>query len=185
MWEYCCSFAHTRPVHFFKHDPYCVCTYHVPCFYCFFSDTWGHHRHIFFIAEILANVVIFTWVSRCLSIHRNFSDSTILVNGTKNPITHQELGDVFEYCFWPGDCKAPVTTLRWHVSKIQIGKVSTLGEINSNNRGVLIEVSEAISKVKGTCRNIQRPGGDVFSEFFLLLLCYFPLSSRRNEKSQK
>ena len=64
-------------------------------------------------------------------------------------------------------------------------KVSTLGEINSNNRGVLIEVSEAISKIKGTCRNIQRPGGDVFGEFFLLLLCYFPLSSRRNEKSQK
>jgi hypothetical protein len=34
------------------------------------------------------------------------------VNGTKNPITHQELGDVFEYCFWPSDCKAPVTTLK-------------------------------------------------------------------------
>jgi len=51
-------------------------------FLFFFSDTWGHHRRIpffscfFFIAEILANVVIFTWVSRCLSIHRNFSDST-------------------------------------------------------------------------------------------------------------
>jgi len=34
------------------------------------------------------------------------------MNGTKNQITHQELGDLFEYCFWPGDCKAPVTTLR-------------------------------------------------------------------------
>jgi hypothetical protein len=34
------------------------------------------------------------------------------VNGTKNPITHQELGDVFEYCFWHGECKTAVKTLR-------------------------------------------------------------------------
>ena len=58
-------------------------------------------------------------------------------NGTKNPITHQELGDVFEYCFWSGDCKTAVKTLTGRVSKIHIGQVSALGEINSNNRGVL------------------------------------------------
>ena len=27
-------------------------------------------------------------------------------------------------------------------------------------------MSKTISKIKGTCRNIQRPGGDVFGEFF-------------------
>jgi len=33
-------------------------------------------------------------------------------NGTKKSITPHQRGDVFEYGFWPGDCKAPVTTLR-------------------------------------------------------------------------
>ena len=28
-------------------------------------------------------------------------------------------------------------------------------------------MSKTISKIKGTCRNIQRPGSDVFGEFFL------------------
>jgi len=28
-------------------------------------------------------------------------------------------------------------------------------------------VSKTISKIKGACRNIQRPGDDVFGEFFL------------------
>jgi hypothetical protein len=28
-------------------------------------------------------------------------------------------------------------------------------------------VSEMINKIEGTCRNIQRPGGDVFGEFLL------------------
>jgi hypothetical protein len=59
------------------------------------------------------------------------------VKGTKNPITHQELGDVFEYCFWPGDCKAPVQHQLGDVFlKYRLDKVSALGEINSNNRGV-------------------------------------------------
>ncbi len=42
------------------------------------------------------------------------------VSATKNSRTHQEPGDVFEYCFWPGDGKTPVKTLRGRVSKIQI-----------------------------------------------------------------
>jgi hypothetical protein len=37
-------------------------------------------------------------------------------------------------------------------------------------------VSKTISKIKGTCRNIQRPGGDVFGEFFLV---FFVFSSPR------
>jgi hypothetical protein len=48
------------------------------------------------------------------------------VSGTKNSRTHQEPGDVFEYCFWPGDGKKPVNT-------DQV-KVSALGNINSTNR---------------------------------------------------
>jgi hypothetical protein len=44
------------------------------------------------------------------------------VSATKNSRTHQEPGDVFEYCFRPGDGdgKTPVKTLRGRVSKIQI-----------------------------------------------------------------
>jgi len=41
------------------------------------------------------------------------------VSGTKNSITHQEPGDVFEYCFLPDDGEKK-NTLRGRVSKIQI-----------------------------------------------------------------
>jgi hypothetical protein len=30
------------------------------------------------------------------------------VSATKNSRTHQEPGDLFEYCFWPGEGKTPV-----------------------------------------------------------------------------
>jgi hypothetical protein len=33
-------------------------------------------------------------------------------------------------------------------------------------------VSKTISKIEGTCRNIQLPGGDVFGEFFLYFIFY-------------
>ena len=49
---------------------------------------------------------------------------------------HYQLGDVFEYCFWPGDCKAPVNHLGEVFRNYRSDKVSALGEINSNNRGV-------------------------------------------------
>ncbi len=63
--------------------PDCVCTLTRPLFLLFFFQTPEVTIIIFpfsavflFIDEILANVVIFTWVSLCLSKHRNFSDST-------------------------------------------------------------------------------------------------------------
>jgi hypothetical protein len=34
-------------------------------------------------------------------------------------------------------------------------------------------VSKTISKIGGTCRNIQGPGGVVFGEFFLVFLSVF------------
>ena len=57
-------------------------------FWLFFFQTPECHHHtfpfsaVFFYCRFLANVVIFTWVSWCLSIHRNFSDST----GTIQPL---------------------------------------------------------------------------------------------------
>jgi hypothetical protein len=34
------------------------------------------------------------------------------VSGTKKSISHQALGGVLEYYFWPGECKTQATTLR-------------------------------------------------------------------------
>ncbi len=33
-------------------------------------------------------------------------------NGTKHSITPQQLGDVFEYWLWPGECNAPEKTFQ-------------------------------------------------------------------------
>jgi hypothetical protein len=34
------------------------------------------------------------------------------VSGTKKSVSHQALGDVLEYYFWPGECKTQASTLR-------------------------------------------------------------------------
>ena len=41
---------------------------------------------------------------------------------------------MFEYCLWPGDCKAPVKTLGDMFRKYGLDKVSALGEINSQSK---------------------------------------------------
>ncbi len=35
------------------------------------------------------------------------------VSGTKKSISHQALGDVLEYYFWPGECKTQALTLKF------------------------------------------------------------------------
>jgi len=69
------SFFQTRSLFVF------VLLEHVPCYYCFFfihlmlPSSYPLFQPFLFIADISANVVIFTWVSLFLSIHRHFSKS--------------------------------------------------------------------------------------------------------------
>ena len=56
------------------------------------------------------------------------------VSGTKISRTHQEPGDVFEYCFWPGDGKKLLNTQGTCFENTDQAKVSALGNINSTNR---------------------------------------------------
>jgi len=70
------SLFQTRPLFVF------VLLEHVPCYSCIFFHSpevtivISPFSAVFFIADISANVVIFTWVSLFLSIHCNFSKST-------------------------------------------------------------------------------------------------------------
>ena len=67
------SFFQTRSLFVF------VLLEHVPCYSCIFFHSpevtivISPLSAVFFIADISANVVIFTWVSLFLSIHRHFS----------------------------------------------------------------------------------------------------------------
>jgi hypothetical protein len=56
------------------------------------------------------------------------------VSGTKNSRTHQEPGDVFEHCFWPGDEKNQINTQGTCFENTDQAKVSVLGNSNSTNR---------------------------------------------------
>ena len=58
------------------------------------------------------------------------------VNGNKHSITHQDLGDMFEYYSGLVTVKHQIKHLGDVFRKYRSDKVSVLGEINSNNRGV-------------------------------------------------
>ena len=60
------------------------------------------------------------------------------VSGTKNSITHQEPGDVFEYCFLPDDGEKKHTQGTCFENTDQ-AKVSALG--NTNPGGTLVYTS--------------------------------------------
>ncbi len=57
------------------------------------------------------------------------------VSGTKNSRTHQEPGDVFEYCFLPHDSKKKLNTQGTCFENTDQAKVSALG--NTNPGGTL------------------------------------------------
>ena len=52
------------------------------------------------------------------------------VSGTKISRTHQEPGDVFEYCFWPGDDKNQLNTQGTFFKNTDQAKVSAQGNTN-------------------------------------------------------
>jgi hypothetical protein len=53
-----------------------------------------------------------TMMTETMTIEKKTTKKLIPNLLSAHPRADQELGDVFEYCFWPGDCKAPVKTLR-------------------------------------------------------------------------
>ena len=58
-------------------------------------------------------------------------------NGTKNLITLQQLGDVFEYIVFDlVNVKYPIKYPGGVLCKQRSDQANALGEINSNNRGV-------------------------------------------------
>jgi hypothetical protein len=61
------------------------------------------------------------------------------VSGTKSSRTHQELGDVFEYCFLPDDGKKKLNTQVTCLENTDQTKVSALG--NTNPGGTLVYTS--------------------------------------------
>jgi hypothetical protein len=61
------------------------------------------------------------------------------VSGTKNSRTHQEPGDVFEYCFLPDDRKKKLNTQVTCLENTDKTKVSALG--NTNPGGTLVFTS--------------------------------------------
>ena len=61
------------------------------------------------------------------------------VSGTKNSRTHQEPGDVFEYCFLPDDRKKKLNTQVTCLKNTDKTKVSALG--NTNPGGTLVYTS--------------------------------------------
>jgi hypothetical protein len=61
------------------------------------------------------------------------------VSGTKNSRTHQEPGDVFEYCFLPDDRKKQLNTQVTCLENTDKTKVSALG--NTNPGGTLVYTS--------------------------------------------
>ena len=61
------------------------------------------------------------------------------VSGTKNSRTHQEPGDVFEYCFLPDDGKKKLNTQGTCFENTDQAKVSALG--NTNPGGTLVYTS--------------------------------------------
>ena len=58
------------------------------------------------------------------------------VSGTKNSRTHQEPGDVFEYCFLPDDGKNKLNTQGTCFENTDQTKVSALG--NTHPGGTLV-----------------------------------------------
>ena len=61
------------------------------------------------------------------------------VSGTKNPRTHQEPGDVFQYCFLPDDRKKKQKNQVTCLENTDQTKVSALG--NTNPGGTLVYMS--------------------------------------------
>ena len=61
------------------------------------------------------------------------------VSGTKNSRTHQEPGDVFEYCFLPDDGEKKINTQGTCFENTDQAKVSAQG--NTNPGGTLVYTS--------------------------------------------
>ena len=92
------------------------------------------------------------------------------VSGTKNSRTHQEPGDVFEYCFLPDDGKKKIKHSGDVFRKYRSGQGECARKYKPRRHSsVHKQVSKPIIKIGGTCRNIQGPGCVVFGEFFLFL----------------
>ena len=90
------------------------------------------------------------------------------VSGTKNSRTHQEPGDVFEYCFLPDDGKKTIKHSGDVFRKYRSGQGECTRKYKPRrNSSVHKQVSLLIIKIGGTCRDIQMQRGVVFGEFFL------------------